>query len=113
VAARVQQGDGVLYSDTLFRKAELGYPADFRKITDFGVALTPMQAGTFRGTDKPFSLTRPAMLSFRRIWVIGSRPSGLTGSSLFKQEGALLHADFSLAASQHFRGIVVTLWIRR
>jgi mannosyltransferase len=113
VAARAQQGDGILYSDTLFRKAELGYPADFRKTTDFGVALTPMQAGTFRGTDKPFSLTRPAMLSFRRIWVIGVRPSGLTGSSLFKQESALLHSDFSLAASHHFRGIVVTLWIRR
>jgi mannosyltransferase len=113
VAAQAQQGDGVLYSDTLFRKAELGYPADFRKTTDFGVALTPLQAGNFRGTDKPFSATRPLMLNYRRIWVIGSRPTGLLGSSLFRQEGALLHSDFSLVASRHFRGIVVTLWIRR
>jgi mannosyltransferase len=113
VADRAQQGDGVLYSDTLFRKAELGYPADFRKTTDFGVALTPMQAGNFRGTDKTFGVTRPLMLSFRRIWVVGARPSGTTGSGLFRQESALLHSDFSLAASRHFRGIVVTLWIRR
>jgi mannosyltransferase len=113
VAAKAQQGDGVIYSDTLFRKAELGYPADFRKITDFDVALTPLQVGNFRGTDKPFGLTRPLMLSYRRIWVIGARPTGLTGSSLFRQESALLHSDFSLAASHHFRGIVVTLWIRR
>lgn len=113
VAARAQQGDGVIYSDTLFRKAELGYPADFRKITDFGEALTPTQVGNFRGTDKPFSLARPLMVSYRRIWVIGARPTGLTGSSLFRQESALLHSDFSLAASHHFRGIVVTLWIRR
>ena len=113
LAARAQPGDGVLYSDTLFRKAELGYPADFRKTTDFAVALTPMQAGNFRGTDKPFSLTQPLMLSYHRIWVIGARPSGLTGSSLFRQESALLHSDFALAASRHFRGIVVTLWIRQ
>jgi mannosyltransferase len=113
VAAGAQQGDGVLYSDTLFRKAELGYPADFRRIIDFAVARTPLQAGNFRGTDKPFSLTRPLMLSYHRIWVIGARPTGSIGSSLFRQESALLHSDFSLAASRHFRGMVVTLWIRR
>ena len=112
VAARAEPGDGVLYSDTLFRKAELGYPADFSRVTDFAMALTPMRVGNFRGTDKPFSLTRPLMLTYRRIWVIGARPTGLTGSGLFRQESALLHSDFSLAASHHFRGIVVTLWIR-
>jgi len=113
VAARAVQGDGVLYSDTLFRKAELGYPADFRKVTDFAVALTPMQAGNFRGTDKPLTLAGPLMLTYPRIWVIGARPTGSTGPALFREESALLHADFSLSASQHFRGIVVTLWIRR
>jgi mannosyltransferase len=113
VAARAQPGDGVLYSDTLFRKAELGYPADFTKVTDFAVASTPLQAGNFRGTDKSFSLTRPLMLGYRRIWVIGARPSASAASSLFRQESALLQSDFSLAAKQRFRGIVVTLWIRR
>jgi mannosyltransferase len=112
LAARAQQGDGVLFSDTLFRKAELGYPADFRKVTDFAVAVTPLQAGNFRGTDKPFSLTRPLMLSYQRIWVIGARPSKAP-PGLFRQESAVLESDFSLAASHHFRGMIVTLWIRR
>jgi mannosyltransferase len=112
VAARAQPGDGVLFSDTLFRKAELGYPADFRKVTDFAVAVTPLRAGNFRGTDKTFSLTRPLMLSYQRIWVIGARPSKAP-PGLFRQEAAVLESDFSLAASHHFRGMVVTLWIRR
>jgi mannosyltransferase len=111
IAARAQPGDGVLFSDTLFRKAELGYPGDFRKVTDFAVAVTPMQAGDFRGTDKPFSLTRPLMLGYRRIWVIGARPSKAP-PGLFRQESAVLEGDFSLAASHRFRGMVVTLWIR-
>jgi hypothetical protein len=113
VAARAQPGDGVLYSDTLFRKAELGYPGDFRKTIDFAVARTPMQAGNFRGTDKAFSVTRPLMLGFRRIWVIGARPSPSASPALFRQESAVLQRDFSLAASHRFRGIIVTLWIRR
>jgi hypothetical protein len=57
--------------------------------------------------------TRTLTLTYQRIWVIGARPTGLVGSSLFKQESALLHSDFSLAASRHFCGIIVTLWIRR
>jgi mannosyltransferase len=112
VAARAQQGDGVLYFGTLFRKAELGYPADFRKVTDLAVAVTPLRAGNFRGTDKPVSLTRPLMLSYRRIWVIGMRPSPSLAPAMFGQESAVLESHFSLAASRHFRGIVVTLWIR-
>jgi mannosyltransferase len=113
VAARAQQGDGVLYFGTLFRKAQLGYPADFRKVTDLAVAVTPLQAGDFRGTDKPFSLTRPLMLGYRRIWVIGARPSESMAPGMFQQESTVLETDFSLAASQQFRGMVVTLWIRR
>ena len=112
VAARAQQGDGVLYFGTLFRKAELGYPADFRKVTDLAVAVTPLRAGNFRGTDKPASLTRPLMLNYRRIWVIGMRPSPSLAPAMFGQESAVLEGNFSLAASQHFRGMVVTLWIR-
>jgi mannosyltransferase len=112
VAAHARQGDGVLYLGTLFRKAELGYPADFRKVTDFAVAVTPLRAGDFRGTDKPFGLVRPLMLGYQRIWVIGMRPAarlaGLPG-----QESAVLAQHFSLASSQRYRGIVVTLWLRR
>lgn len=113
VGAHARPGDGVLYSDTLFRKAELGYPADFHKVADFAVAVTPLRAGNFRGTDMPFNLVRPLMLSYNRIWVIGGRPSASAASTLFRQESALLQSDFSLTAKHRFRGIVVTLWIRR
>jgi len=113
VAAHAHSGDGVLYFGTLFRKAELGYPADFRKVTDFGVALSPMQAGNFRGTDKPFSLTGPLMLRYRRIWVIGLRPAASLPAGLLRQQSTLLQRDFILIASRHFRGMTVTLWLRR
>lgn len=113
VGAHAQRGDGVLYFGTLFRKAQLGYPADFRKVTDFGVALTPLQAGTFRGTDKPFAVTGPLMLRYQRIWVVGSRPSAHLPAGLLRQESQLLEHRYSLVAIRRFRGIMVTLWLRR
>jgi mannosyltransferase len=113
VAAHSRAGDGVLYFGTLFRKAELGYPADFRKVTDFGDAVTPLRAGNFRGTDKSFAQTLPLMLGYQRIWVIGARPSVHLSPGQLGQESATLASQFRLIASQHFRGITVTLWQRR
>ncbi|MGO8961974.1 MAG: glycosyltransferase family 39 protein [Streptosporangiaceae bacterium] len=113
LAAHAQHGDGVLYFGTLFRKAELGYPGDFGEVTDFGVALTPLRAGTFRGTDKPFAATGPLMLRYRRIWVLGSRPSLLLPAGLLRQESQLLEQRFSLITVRRFRGMTVTLWLRR
>ncbi len=112
VAAHAHQGDGVLYFGTLFRKAELGYPADFREVTDFAEAVTPMQAGNFRGTDKSLAQTIPLMLGYQRIWVIGERPS-LQLPTVLGQETRTLMTSFRLVASRHFRGISVTLWERR
>jgi hypothetical protein len=103
----------VLYFGTLFRKAELGYPADFRKVTDFGVAVTPLRAGNFRGTDKSVAQTLPLMLGYQRIWVIGARPSAHLSPGPLRQESATLASQFRLIDSQHFRGITVTLWQRR
>ncbi len=113
LAVHAQPGDGVLYFGTLFRKAELGYPGDFRNVTDFGVAQTPLQAGTFRGTDKPFAVTGPLMLRYRRIWVLGSRPSAHLPAGLLRQQSQLLEQHFSLVTVRRFRGIVVTLWLHR
>ncbi len=69
VAAHARAGDGVLYFGAFFRKASLGYPADYRKVTDFGVAVTPRASGTFQGINKPFAELRPIMLRYQRIWV--------------------------------------------
>jgi mannosyltransferase len=113
VAAHAHQGDGVLYFGTLFRKAELGYPADFRKVTDFAEAVSPMQAGNFRGSDKSLASTIPLMLDYQRIWVIGERPSQQLSAADLRQESATLATNFRLIASRHFRGMSVTLWQRR
>jgi len=113
VGANARQGDGVLFFDTLIRKARLGYPSDFGNVSDFAMAVSPEQAGTFRGRDKPFSMVGPLMLRYRRIWVLGDRPSAKLPAGLMRGESIVLERRFSLIAERRFRGIVVTLWLRR
>ena len=113
VAAHAHQGDGVLFFSAFFRKARLGYPADFRQASDFAMAVSPAQAGNFQGTDKPFPQVRPLMLAHQRIWVVGRSPFAALASPGIKAERSLLQSDFTLAAKQHFRHIWVTLWVRR
>jgi hypothetical protein len=103
----------VLYFDTFFRKAELGYPWDFTKVSDFAEAKTPTQAGDFRGVDKTFAQTLPLMLRYQRIWVVGDQPSATLPTALLRSESQTLAQDFTMAGIQHFRGITVTLWLRR
>jgi hypothetical protein len=103
----------VLYFDTFFRKAELGYPRDFTKVADFAEAQTPMQAGDFRGVDKSFAQTLPLMLDYHRIWVIGDQPSATLPTALLRSQSQALAKYFTMAGIQQFRGITVTLWVRR
>jgi len=112
LGANARQGDGVLFFTAFYRKDRLGYPLDFRKVSDFALAEAPARAGTFRGRDKPFELTRPLMLSRRRIWVVGRLPSALLPPGPARQESMVLKRHFSLIGEQRFRGIVVTLWLR-
>jgi mannosyltransferase len=112
VEARARPGDGVLFFDTFYRKARLGYPADFAHTSDFAMAVSPERAGNFRGHDKPFQLIEPLMLQRQRIWVIGPMPSaGLAAP--FGSESLVLRAHFSLVLQHRFRGMTVTLWQRR
>ena len=113
VAANAHQGDGVMFFGNLFRKAELGYPQDYTKTTDFGMAKSPEQAGSFRGTDKQFPAVHPLMLGHQRIWVIGHVPSPRLPDGLLRAESVVLRRDFRLVAERRFKGIVVTLWQRR
>ena len=103
----------MLYFDTFFRKAELGYPQDFSKVTDFAVAVPPRQAGDFRGTDRSFAATLPLMLRYQRIWVIGVPPSGNLRASLLRQQSQALAQHFTRIDIQTFKGMTVTLWQRR
>jgi mannosyltransferase len=113
VGANARQGDGVMFFGNLFRKAELGYPQDYTKTTDFGMAKSPEQAGSFRGTDKPFPAVHPLMLDHQRIWVIGHAPSPQLPAGLLRAESAVLQQNFRQVAEQRFKGIIVTLWQRR
>jgi mannosyltransferase len=113
VGANARQGDGVMFFGNLFRKARLGYPQDYTKTTDFGMAKSPEQTGSFRGTDKQFPAVGPLMLDHQRIWVIGHVPSPRLPAGLLRSESALLQQSFRLAAERRFKGIVVTLWQRR
>jgi mannosyltransferase len=113
IGAHARPHDGVLFFDTFFRKDKLLYPGDFRNTEDFAEALSPVQAGTFRGTDKPFATVRPLMLAHRRIWVVGLAPSPRLQTSLLRQQSLVLLRLFTLARERQFRGIDVTLWLRR
>jgi hypothetical protein len=112
VGASARPGDGVLFFGPFFRKARLGYPQDFTKISDFAMAESPRQAGNFQGTDKPFRLVEPLMLARQRIWVIGRQPSPDLTTSAFRAESILLRTNFSLILKRQFRGMIVTLWVR-
>jgi len=113
VGAHAQPGDGVLFFNSFFRKARLGYPQDFKDTTDFAMSVSPLKSGTLNGFDKPFSVVGPLMLTYQRIWVVGRAPSEQVSSAAIRAEGELLMRRFTLVAEQHFKGVVVTLWQRR
>jgi mannosyltransferase len=113
VAANARGGDGILFLTSFYRKARLGYPREFEKTSDFALAAAPVQTGTFRGRDKPFEVIRPLMLARRRIWVVGRLPSALLGVGPAREESMVLLDRFRLLRERRFRGIVVTLWLRR
>ncbi|HTS95021.1 MAG TPA: glycosyltransferase family 39 protein [Streptosporangiaceae bacterium] len=113
IGAHARPGDGVLFYSSFFRKARLGYPDQFRDTTDFAMAVSPQKSGTLNGFDKPLPVVRSLMLTYRRIWVVGTVPSAHASSPVLRAEGELLTSRFTRIAERHFRGIVVTFWLRR
>jgi mannosyltransferase len=113
LAGHAHPGDGVLFFSAFFRKARLGYPADFSQVNDFALAVSPRQAGNFQGTDKPVTQVRQLMLAQQRIWVVGRSPFSQLASPAIKDESHVLQTGFRLVAKRHFRGIWLTLWVRR
>jgi hypothetical protein len=75
--------------------------------------VSPLRAGDFRGIDRPFPLTGPLMLHYRRIWAFGIRPSLRIPPGPLRDESIELFRGFTRAGSQQFHGILVTLWVRR
>jgi mannosyltransferase len=113
LAAHARPGDGVLFFSNFFRKARLGYPADYRNVSDFALAQSPAAAGNFQGRDKPVAAVESLMTGYQRIWVVGRSPFAHLTAGPVRAEDGVLTSHFSLAAKRHFKGISVTLWVRR
>ena len=113
LAAHARPGDGVLFFSNFFRKARLGYPADYRNVSDFALAQSPAAVGNFQGRDKPIGVVQSLIPGYQRIWVVGRSPFAHFTAGPVQAEDAALTSHFSLAAKRHFKGIFVTLWVRR
>jgi mannosyltransferase len=113
LAAHARPGDGVLFFSKFFRKARLGYPADYRNVSDFAMAQSPAAAGNFQGRDKPVATVQSLMTGYQRIWVVGRSPFAHLTAGPVRAEDAVLTSHFSLVAKRYFKGIFVTLWARR
>jgi mannosyltransferase len=113
IAAHAKPGDGVMFFSSFFRKARLGYPTEYRKTSDFAMAVSPAVANPFRGIDKSFAAVRPLMLSHQRIWVVGLRPSAKLPAGQLREESLVLRHDFTKIAVRGYRNVWVTLWLRR
>jgi mannosyltransferase len=113
VAGHARPGDGVLFFGSFYRKAELGYPAQFHDTSDFALAVPPAVAAPFGGIGKPFAAVRPLMLARSRIWVVGQQPSASQPAGPLREESDVLLSDFSRAIERHYKGMWLTLWVRR
>ena len=111
--AHARPGDGVLFFSNFFRKARLGYPADYRNVSDFAMAQSPAAAGNFQGRDKPAAEVQSLMVGYQRIWVVGRSPFAHLTAGPVRAEDTTLRSHFTLSAKRHFKGIFVTLWVRR
>jgi mannosyltransferase len=111
VGAHAHRGDGVLFMSSFYRKAELGYPEQFRETSDFALAVPPLDA-PYQGIDKPLPAILPLMPGYQRIWVIGYLPSPTLPGAL-REESQVLMQDFSQAGVRGYQGVWLSLWVRR
>jgi len=112
VGSHAHRGDGVLFMGSFFRKAELGYPEQFRKTSDFALAVSPVVA-PYQGTNKALPAVLSLMLARQRIWVIGDMPSPSLPAGALRQESQVLLRDFTRLKTRGYRGMWLTLWVRR
>jgi mannosyltransferase len=119
VGANARPGDGVLFFSGFYRKAKLGYRADFQDTADFALAIPPAKAGNFQGLDRRVPVTVALMSGYQRIWVVGRTPASILVPDAVRlaageiPESQVLESQFTMTAEQDFRGITVTLWVRR
>jgi len=112
VGSHANRGDGVLFMSSFYRKVELGYPQQFRKTSDFALAVPPLDV-PYRGANKPLPAVLSLMLARRRIWVIGYLPSSSLPAGPMRTESQVLLQDFVRLTARSYRGMWLTLWVRR
>jgi mannosyltransferase len=112
VGSHAHRGDGVLFMSSFFRKAELGYPEQFRKTSDFALAVSPVVA-PYQGINKALPAVLSLMRARQRIWVIGDVPSPALPAGALREESQVLLQDFMRLRARSYRGMWLTLWVRR
>jgi mannosyltransferase len=112
VGSHAHRGDGVLFMSSFYRKAELGYPEQFLQTSDFALAVPPLDA-PYEGINKPLPAILRLMLARRRIWVIGHLPSATLPAGAMRAESQVLLQDFIRLAVRSYKGMWLTLWVRR
>jgi mannosyltransferase len=113
IGAHAQPGDGILFFNSFYRKARLGYPADYRHVTDFAMAVSPQQAGNFNGVDKTFPQVEPVMVRYQRIWVLGRLPSAQVINPAIAAEGELLLSSYRPLLERQYKGMILSLWVKK
>jgi mannosyltransferase len=112
IGSHAHLGDGVLFMSSFFRKAELGYPQQFRKTSDFALAVSPVVA-PYQGINKPLPAVLSLIRARQRIWVIGDLPSPALPAGALRAESQVLLQDFIRLKARGYRGMWLTLWVRR
>jgi mannosyltransferase len=115
LAAHARPGDAVLFMNSFYRKAELAYPAQFRKTRDIALAVPPADAASFEGTDRPLQAIIPLLLARKRIWVIGrlpSLPSLLLPPGPERAESLLLLSRYTRVTKHWYTNVYLSLWVR-
>jgi mannosyltransferase len=114
VNAHARAGDGVVFLPDNFRNMKLGYPNQFRALSDFALVRTPQQSGNLRGVTLPPAAATAALRSHSRIWQVGStwRQANFGSAAVRAMAHALL-TDYRVAKVRRFHGVTVRLFQRK
>jgi mannosyltransferase len=112
LAAHSRRGDAVLFLNSFYRKAELAYPAQFRRTSDIALVVPPAATASFQGTDRPLRAVVPLLLARRRIWVIGRLPSPSLPAGPQRAESLILLRRYTRVTKHWYTNVCLTLWVR-
>ncbi|MGW1225521.1 glycosyltransferase family 39 protein [Streptomyces sp. NPDC002530] len=113
VAAVREPGDGVLYIPSARRDTALVSPAGFTGLRDLALARDPRESGTLNGVEAGPARIAEAMLSARRIVVVGDAGPPTAATARDRAKLRVLEDRFVRRAQTTARGRTVTVYERR